>query len=214
VLPDANATCGVEYCSESADTKAPRCNGNATCVMPPPLSCDPYRCDPQGSTCLTSCEMDSDCAPGLVCNNGGCSQPMPVPDAGVTKDAGTVDGSIGAGGASAGGASSVDAGTRGSGGSSSGGKGGGPGSAGTGTSGAAGTVGIPSPDGGVIAVDAGVDGGARPGGKHNNEHDSGGCGCRVTGTRAPDGAVELAAIGLAAMLVRRRRRRAPAQYRM
>jgi MYXO-CTERM domain-containing protein len=210
VLPDANTTCGIEYCSESADTKAPKCNGSATCVIPAPLSCDPYRCDPQGSTCRTSCDTDTDCAPGLVCNNGDCSQPVVVPDAGVKKtDAGivTMDASIGAGGASAGGASSADGGSRGDGGSSNNGAGGRSGTAGTGTSGKAGSFGIPSPDGGVIVpVDAGVDGGARAGGKHNNEHDTGGCGCRVTSTGTPDGIGELALLALAATLLRRRRR--------
>jgi hypothetical protein len=117
-----------------------------------------------------------------------------------------MDASMGAGGASAGGGSSGDGGSRSDGGSANGGGGGRSGMTGTGASGKAGGVGIPSPDGGVIPVDAGVDGGSHAGGKHNNEHDSGGCGCRLTTSGAPDGAGELALLALAAAMLRRRRR--------
>ena len=56
-------------------------------------SCDPYQCDPDGKGCLTSCQVDEDCAPGLVCNNGGCVQPTPPrTDGGV--DAGKPDASV------------------------------------------------------------------------------------------------------------------------
>jgi MYXO-CTERM domain-containing protein len=75
---------------------------------------------------------------------------------------------------------------------------------GTGASGNAGGFGIPSPDGGVVPVDAGVDGGSH-GGKHSGEHDSGGCGCRVGATRTPDSAAALLLVlGIGALLRRRR----------
>jgi hypothetical protein len=204
-LPGLSVVCGAAFCDNASATAAPACNGNATCVVPAPRACDPYQCDTDGKSCLTSCEVDEDCAAGLVCNAGDCSTPLP--DGGV--DAGS--GNTGAGGRARGNGG-ADSGTapRGSGGRAGNSGEGGRVNAGgaTGTGGAAGNA-MNGRDAGVIA-DAGPaspDGGSTRG---PGSHDSGGCGCRVTNSSS-DGEVALvlfAALGL--VLGRRRRARAEA----
>jgi MYXO-CTERM domain-containing protein len=206
-LPGLNTTCGVEFCFGSSSTPAPKCGGNATCIIPAARSCDPYRCDDQRSTCLTTCELDTDCAPGLVCITGGCSQPLP--------DAGTppVDAGAGAGGSGneSGGRTSTDAGsgTPGSGGTPAGGTAGASGAGGRGgvggtpntgggltTSPDAGLGGSPAADGGPSGKDAGT----------ASSQDSGSCGCRVPGSnrRSSEGVFLL--VGLVLLAATRRRK--------
>jgi MYXO-CTERM domain-containing protein len=204
-LPGQTTTCGVEYCLGSSNTPAPKCSGNATCIIPAARSCDPYRCDEQGSTCLTTCQFDTDCAPGLVCITGGCTQPEP--DAGTPPvDAGAASG--GRGNAS-GGRAGIDASSATpDAGMAAGGKGGSTGAGGRGQGGAANTGGgfTTLPDAGVAGgpvKDAGAtgkDGGTAGAG------DQGSCGCRVPGTerRSPDGFFALALV-LAAAARRGRR---------
>ncbi|HVW27339.1 MAG TPA: MYXO-CTERM sorting domain-containing protein [Polyangiaceae bacterium] len=214
-LPGADVTCGRGFCLDGAATAAPACRGTGVCVVPASLSCDPYRCDQSSGQCATSCSLDDDCAAGLFCVNGGCTQVTTPPDAGAggtdagtptsgnggrqTADAGTAAGGASSGGTSAsGGKSSGSGGTAGRTGTSASG----------GSTGQAGGFGVPPVDGGVPFSDGGVvDAGSHAGGKHSNEHDSGGCGCRVTSSRSPREASAFAALGLVALLLRRRGRR-------
>jgi hypothetical protein len=207
-VPGLDITCGIAVCASGSVTEAAACNGNAICVVPAPQGCDPYECDPDGASCLTSCDVDEDCAPGLVCQNNACVQP--TPDAGVI-DAGI--GGAGSGGRGAGGRGDVDAGAgrtgaggragnagnAGRGGTSAGGAGG----AGNANSGGAGA----SADGGIVPTADAGDAGPSGGGHGNN---SGGCGCRVTGeSNDAEGAVALLAV-LGLVVARRRRGRAAA----
>jgi hypothetical protein len=187
--------CGVAFCTEGAVTNEPKCNSAATCVIPPSVSCDPYQCNPAGSACSTTCDLDTDCATGLVCINGSCAQPIPD-GGGVVPDAGRPDASTGEGGsagtAGSAGGSVGTAGTPGAGGSSAGSTGAG----GSRPGGSAGT-----------SVDAGVSTGPDAGKKPGAEgHDDGGCGCRVQGSSGSDarGIAGLLA-GLLVLAGRRRR---------
>jgi hypothetical protein len=194
-LPGGNVVCGVAFCTEGAVTNEPKCNSAATCVIPPSVSCDPYQCNPAGSACSTTCDLDTDCATGLVCINGSCAQPIPD-GGGVVPDAGRPDASTGEGGsagtAGSAGGSVGTAGTPGAGGSSAGSTGAG----GSRPGGSAGT-----------SVDAGVSTGPDAGKKPGAEgHDDGGCGCRVQGSSGSDarGIAGLLA-GLLVLAGRRRR---------
>lgn len=35
-------------------------------------NCGTYKCNPENTTCLTNCKVDSDCAQGNTCNSGAC----------------------------------------------------------------------------------------------------------------------------------------------
>ncbi|HEX4341626.1 MAG TPA: MYXO-CTERM sorting domain-containing protein [Polyangiaceae bacterium] len=193
-LPGADVSCGTAFCSSGALIKAPVCNAAATCVLPAAASCDPYVCSSDGVSCLTNCQLDADCAPGLVCLNGGCTQPLP--DAGIV-DAGP-DARAGGGATGAGGRS----GTGGNGGAT-GGKNGAGGAQGTGAR--PGTGGGAFTDAGLPAVDGGaVDSGKGSG--HKTGKDDGGCGCRVEGSsrETPAGLAAFVA-GLLVLAGRRRR---------
>jgi MYXO-CTERM domain-containing protein len=209
-LPGATTSCGIAFCASGVLTKAPACNGAATCVLPEAASCDPYRCDPAGMGCLTACSADVDCAFGLVCRNGDCAQPLPdagvgqgSPDAGSSGGTGgarvTVDASTGAGGRSGTGGKSADAGN--------GGKG--TGGVATGGSSSTGTE-VSGPDAGFsTSADSGT---GKPSGSRR-ARDAGGCGCRVEPARA-DLRVHLAALAVGMLaLARRRRRREPIRPR-
>jgi MYXO-CTERM domain-containing protein len=199
-LPGANVVCGVAFCTEGAVTNEPKCNSAATCVIPASVSCDPYTCDPTGSGCLSTCQVDTDCATGLVCLNGGCAQP--VADGGVVVDAGAPDASTGQGGGA--GTAGSDGGAAGSTGGNAG-SGGAPGSSGTGGS-------RPGGNAGTSSVDAGVSTGPDGGKKPAEGHDDGGCGCRVQGAPA-SGARGIAAVLAGLLLLAARRRRAPGRGR-
>jgi len=203
-LPGVSVACGVAFCANGVVTAAPTCNSAATCVLLSPSSCDPYECAADGASCLTSCQLDADCAPGLVCLNGGCAQP--VPDAGVGGvDSGVApppDASAGSGGARAAGGSAGK--------TSAGGAGGRAG--GSGGSGGAGGV-IKSIDGGAgtgmtTGPDAGIDGGGRPPSKGKDE---GGCGCRVGAQPGEGLGATTGLVGLLLLAFRRRRTAWPHQ---
>jgi hypothetical protein len=196
--------CGVAFCAEGAVTNEPKCNSAATCVIPAPQSCDPYQCDPAGSGCATSCQLDSECATGLVCINGGCTQPTPdggVVDAGTRRDAstGTGTGTGGKGGAS----STTDSGMTAAGGQIGTGAGGGP----SGSSGAGGSR--PGRGGSAgTSVDAGLStGGPDAGQKPAESHDDSGCGCRTAGSSQAEGGASGIAGALAGLLLLAGRRR-------
>jgi MYXO-CTERM domain-containing protein len=196
-LPGANVSCGVAFCATGVLTTAPACNSAATCLLPPPSSCDPYQCTADGVSCLTSCEVDSDCATGLVCVGGNCTQP--IPDAGVV-DAGAPDGSMAAGGAIGEGGKSGAGGAGVAGKTGSGGASG----SGAGTGATTGGAGKSSVDGGVAGPDAGTpDSGKSPG--HKQGKDDGGCGCRVDPTSGGSSGPFALALGLALLGIRRRR---------
>jgi MYXO-CTERM domain-containing protein len=190
-LPGATEVCGEGFCANGVATKAPTCNGAATCVIPPVASCDPYQCDDDKVSCRTGCRDDNDCTTGLVCDpvQGGCVQPV--------QDGG----SIGHPDASAGG----NGGTESDGGEGGGGAAGTAGTTGQGTGGRTGSGGATtSVDGGVTAGrDAGANQGADAG--KADGKDDGSCGCRVPGSRdtGSRGALALLALGLVA--ARRRR---------
>jgi MYXO-CTERM domain-containing protein len=195
-LPGRSQTCGSAFCANAVASKAPTCNGSATCILPAPAGCDPYQCDPDHPTCLTGCQVDDDCAPGLVCISGGCTQPIPGMDAGPGPDAST------GGATAAGGAESVDSGT------GSGGRSTGSGGATGGTGGKA-TGGRMNGTGGSGGESTSVDGGVTPpdgGSEHAGSGDKGGCGCVLAGDPSHDaqGAATVL-VGLGLFLARRRR---------
>jgi MYXO-CTERM domain-containing protein len=187
-LPGQSTMCGTAFCANGAAATAPFCNGAASCIIPTPASCDPYRCDVDSVGCATTCTVNEDCTEGLVCDTaqGGCVQPTPDggtgPDA-STGGAGGTDGGTGTGGASAG--------TGGIAGRSAGGN--------------AGSSGNAARDAGIDATrDAGAS--ARGDGGQTRASDSSGCGCRITGARdAKHGA--LAVMILSVLAARRRRGR-------
>jgi hypothetical protein len=199
VLPGLGVVCGQGFCSGSAAASAPKCNGAATCVVPPVRSCDPYQCDDQGASCLTTCEHDEDCAPGLVCDpRGGCVQP--AGDGGVGPDR---DASVGAGGSGSG----PDGGT------GRGGRDGGRGGSTGGAGGATSTGGRAVNSGGGSAgteLDAGA-GRSDASASKNNSKDQGSCACGVPGSRRRDasGLFALGVLGLVAARRRRARARIP-----
>ena len=196
-LPGGDTRCGVAFCASGVLTKAPTCNGAATCILPSAASCDPYQCDANGKSCLTSCQADQDCASGLVCSNGACAQP--TPDAGTGPVTPTPDASVGAGGSDMGGSGGAT--------SSTGGKtaaGGATGAAGKGTGGSTSPPGSGGADAGLAGA---PDSGKSPG--QNGSHDSGGCGCRVGGESGDsDRGRALLAVAALGLLVARRRRAA------
>jgi hypothetical protein len=189
VLPGRDVICGEGFCSGGAAATEPKCNGAATCVVPPVRSCDPFQCDEQGASCSTACERDTDCSPGLVCDaRGGCVQPSSDGGVGPDRDAsvgggGGVDGGTGVGGSDGGRGGA----TGGSGGASSGGK-----LANTG-----GSAGNTELDGGMTThSDAGP---------HQNSKDEGSCACGVPGSRGR-GASGTSVFGVLMLLAARRRR--------
>ncbi|HXU01088.1 MAG TPA: hypothetical protein VN903_08855 [Polyangia bacterium] len=69
---DAGTQCAPPVCplGANAATLARTCDGAGTCRPAATQTCAPYTCN--GSTCRSSCAMDSDCVAGKVCNNGSC----------------------------------------------------------------------------------------------------------------------------------------------
>jgi hypothetical protein len=195
-LPGLDAVCGEAFCANAVATRAPTCNGAATCIVPPAASCDPYKCDDDGVACRSSCRDNTDCTTGLVCEmeGGGCVQPtsdgggVPRPDASTGGAPGS-DAGVGVAGTGGSGGSGASTG----------------GAAGTGGSGA-GTGGMTSSVDGGIAPDRDAGPDRRADAGKADGRDSGGCGCRlgrsgVTGSRA------LTALSLVSLLALRRRRR-------
>jgi hypothetical protein len=180
-VPNGAVTCGEPYCANGFSTAAATCS-NTVCVPPLPTGCDPYQCSPAGG-CLDQCAADDDCAEGLVCTDGACVQPPPEVDSGVTPP----DASVGTGGRSdnTGGRNSagVDAG-----------------SATGGITGAGGRA----TGGGAVTRDAGADAGHEGGSGSDS-----GCGCRVSSSRNDVSALVAGLALSAAVLARRRRKRAP-----
>ncbi len=200
-LPGATVTCGVGFCASGSATGTPKCGGNASCNVPVAASCDPFQCEAAGLSCLTSCQLDTECAPGLLCIDGDCTQPAP-------DDGGIIGGpdASGAAGSGAGGATGPDASVGAGGATATGGAAGSVGTGGRagGTGGRSATV-----DGGAAAA-AGDDAGTKDSGANGGlakGEDRGSCGCRVPGARTSGSGSALALLACMSLLVAGRRRR-------
>ncbi len=71
-LHAAGTQCAPPSCPNGSTTATlPRtCDGSGTCRPSTTQSCGTYACN--GTTCNAACGVDSDCAPGHVCNAGSC----------------------------------------------------------------------------------------------------------------------------------------------
>jgi hypothetical protein len=74
------AVCRAQSCAGSTRTNAARCAADGVCRASSGQPCDPYRCDPDGNDCLTTCRDTLDCTLGNVCAAGSCGQkPLGAP---------------------------------------------------------------------------------------------------------------------------------------
>jgi hypothetical protein len=60
--------CGATTCVGGIQT-GKSCNGGGTCASAT-IQCDPFACDT--ASCKTTCTVDEDCAPTLICRNSAC----------------------------------------------------------------------------------------------------------------------------------------------
>lgn len=73
----AGSMCAVGTCSGGHVVRSTKqCDGQGACVAAADIDCDPYRCDPTTTACLTSCTANSQCAVGLLrtCQPSGVCQ--------------------------------------------------------------------------------------------------------------------------------------------
>ena len=61
----ATVSCGSQSCSGSTFTPTSHCDGSGNCLPPTASSCSPYTCT--GSSCRTTCAMDSHCVSPFTC---------------------------------------------------------------------------------------------------------------------------------------------------
>jgi subtilisin family serine protease len=64
------APCGDPVCTAGVRT-APSCNASGTCEVEPE-SCGPYQCNTEGTDCLVTCTLGTDCADGYRCASQLC----------------------------------------------------------------------------------------------------------------------------------------------
>ncbi len=67
----AGTGCGVAACASATLLPMPACNGVGACVAGAPSSCGAYQCSASGTSCKTSCTVDTDCNTGF-CSAGVC----------------------------------------------------------------------------------------------------------------------------------------------
>jgi MYXO-CTERM domain-containing protein len=189
-LPTTKKLCSPVSCDNNLYSAAAYCDGVGNCDAPKVSNCGAYSCGPGG--CKIQCLTSADCAEGYACNSDNTCKPIP--------GAGGNGGSGGAGG-SAGEAGQAGGGEAGDGGSAGDGGTGGSGEAGKPAAGGAGQGGNPGGSGGKAGG-----GGAEPPASDFDPGSDGACGCRAAGASPAPTSLALAALGLAAALVRRRRR--------
>jgi hypothetical protein len=70
------ASCGTNVCLGTYVAER-RCNDSASCIPMTERDCGAFGCDPILVDCRTSCTIDSECAPGFVCQHatGACVAP-------------------------------------------------------------------------------------------------------------------------------------------
>ncbi len=66
-------SCAAATCSAGSYSPERTCNGTGTCQTTAPISCGAYNCG-TGSTCLTTCTTNADCAAPNICNAGQCTK--------------------------------------------------------------------------------------------------------------------------------------------
>lgn len=66
--------CGATTCAGGIQT-GKSCNGGGTCASAT-IQCDPFACDT--ASCKTTCTVDGDCAPTLICRNSACVSAVSV----------------------------------------------------------------------------------------------------------------------------------------
>jgi hypothetical protein len=64
--------CVSATCTAGAQSSERTCDGSGTCQPATTLACAPYAC--KGSTCLSSCASDGDCASSTTCQGGICKR--------------------------------------------------------------------------------------------------------------------------------------------
>jgi hypothetical protein len=70
----ANTVCGAASCANGTARAASTCNGNGTCVAGTTTTCSPYVCNTAGSACFSSCQSNTSCAAPNQCVNGSCGK--------------------------------------------------------------------------------------------------------------------------------------------
>jgi hypothetical protein len=101
-FPGTAVQCSAPTCSAGLQTGASKCNGAGECAKGPSTSCGGYACS--GSTCMTACANQADCASGFDCVGSQCVLAEAGPDADASDDAaaeggkpdGAADGAAGA----------------------------------------------------------------------------------------------------------------------
>jgi hypothetical protein len=70
----AGTVCGAAQCLGSAVFGVKKCDSNGSCMSTTPTDCSPYKCNPDTTTCFTSCSTDAQCVGGAgrPCRGGMC----------------------------------------------------------------------------------------------------------------------------------------------
>ncbi|MFO0617028.1 MAG: hypothetical protein U0414_30815 [Polyangiaceae bacterium] len=71
---DQGSACASATCASGELTLAGTCNSAGACLIPAPVSCGGYACDPAGAACLTHCTTSGDCVAPADCNAFGQCQ--------------------------------------------------------------------------------------------------------------------------------------------
>ena len=88
VFPVQTTVCGAGSCTNGRATVAPQCDGVGECKPGAEQGCAPYACDT--TSCKLSCELDTDCGAGFVCNAAKACVIEPI-DAGADAAAEAAD---------------------------------------------------------------------------------------------------------------------------
>ncbi|HXT99792.1 MAG TPA: hypothetical protein VN903_02295, partial [Polyangia bacterium] len=85
-LAATTVSCGSETCSVSTYTPISHCNGSGGCLAATSSSCTPYLCG--GTTCRTTCSMDSQCLSPYTCQGSPPNRSCALKANGLTCSAG------------------------------------------------------------------------------------------------------------------------------